>query len=265
MQPPESTRSITDYEHNSSAFGGYWSGAARQRRRLAYSAQTKIRRFRQMLRARGLAGRQGLSVFDQGFGAGDMLFAFPPGNTLAGVELSPVDVETARREAEQLGYQAVDLRPFEPGRPLPAEWLGRFDVLVSSHVLEHIKEPQPVLRELTTLLKPGGVACIIVPINERVGEDENHFHWFTEASFRAMLEESGLVVEEMHAVDRLWRVLCPVFYLRQRHPRSLWRVLAIIQNALTSPLPAWALTALDRLLALVGVHPRQCFAWCRRP
>ena len=264
MDQPKNTGKAADYEHNNAAFGGYWSGPARISRRLAYPAVTKIRRFRRMLAKSGLDRRAGLAVFDQGFGAGDMLFSFPKSSSIAGVELEQVDVETATLEAAKLGYARVDLRRFVPGQPVAPEWRGQFDVLISSHVLEHIQEPMPVLRELTGLLKPGGVACIIVPINEKVGEDANHFHWFTEQSFRGMLEGSGLIVQEMHSVDRLWRLLCPVFYRRQRHPRSIWRVLAILQNLLACPLPAGALAAIDRVLAWFGVQPRQCFAWCRR-
>jgi SAM-dependent methyltransferase len=265
MGAPINSPPGADYQRSCDAFGGYWSGADRKRRRLAYSAQTKIRRFRRMLRDRGLDRKTGIAIFDHGFGAGDMLFAFPVGTEIAGVELSQSDVEAARLEAMERGFYDADLRPLEPGLPMPSGWTGRFDLLISSHVLEHIQEPTPVLRELITLLKPSGIACIIVPINERVGEDENHFHWFTEESFRTMLEDAGLVVEEVHAVDRLWRLLCPVFYLRQRHPQSIWRLLAIMQNALTAPLPVWALAAIDRVLAVAGVPPRQCFAWCRRP
>jgi SAM-dependent methyltransferase len=254
-----------DYERNNSTFAGYWSGPARRRHRLSYPAITKVRRIRPMLSKRGLDRKPGIAVFEQGFGPGDMLFSFDPSATIAGVEISQIDVDTAAAEARERGFTKIDLRQFVPGKPLPQEWLGRFDVLISSHVLEHIEDPVPVMKELATMMKPGAVACVIVPLSEKAGEDPNHFHRFTEATFRQMLESSGLVVEEMHSVDRLWRALCPIFLRRLGRPYSIWRVLSVLLNAACSPLPSSALAGIDSILGVLGVPPGQCFAWCRKP
>lgn len=231
---------------------------------MAYAAQTKIKRFRPMLVRRSLADRTDLKVFDQGFGLGHMLFSFNPGCEIAGLELSPTAVASAQQEAQRRGFTKVDLRVFAPGEPYPKEWHGRFDVVLSSHVLEHIEQPAPVVKALVELLGPGGQACLVVPVNERPGEDRNHFHLFTPDSFRRLLEDSGLVIEEMHTVDRLWRVLCPVAYWQERSPGLLSRMCSVGVNALFGPMPHFMLRFIDRVLAVFGVPPRQCFAWCRR-
>lgn len=254
-----------DYLKNSDVFGGYWVQGGRRRRTMTYAAQTKLKRFRSLLRCWGVGHKSNFCVFDQGFGAGDMLFSFPIASALAGEELSPTDVEAATAEARRRGYTEVDLRVFQPGRLLPTEWQQRFDFVISSHVLEHMEAPADSMRELFKLLKPGGRACLVVPINEQPGEDENHFHWFTEASFCSLIRSTGFEVVEARAVDRLWALLAPVFYRRQRHPRSFWRVIAIIQNLATFALPNTVLTGIDRVLSKVGVPPRQCFVLCRRP
>jgi SAM-dependent methyltransferase len=40
-----------------------------------------------------------------------------------------------------------------------------YDVVICSHVLEHVPDDQRALREIYRVLKPGGFALILVPIN----------------------------------------------------------------------------------------------------
>ena len=40
---------------------------------------------------------------------------------------------------------------------------GQFDVILSSHVLEHIRDDRPAIRELGRVLRPGGWSVIMVP------------------------------------------------------------------------------------------------------
>lgn len=46
---------------------------------------------------------------------------------------------------------------------LPAELVGDFDVIVFSHVLEHLRNPEEVVASFLPLLKPGGQLVIAVP------------------------------------------------------------------------------------------------------
>lgn len=43
---------------------------------------------------------------------------------------------------------------------------GTFDLVVCVHVLEHIEREATALRELTRIVSPGGIAVVIVPIDE---------------------------------------------------------------------------------------------------
>lgn len=75
------------------------------------------------------------------------------------------------------GYEVVGLEPFSLGAPTRAEHLllrrepleraaptlGRFDVITLWHVLEHLKNPVEVLKQLAGLLAPGGVVIASVP------------------------------------------------------------------------------------------------------
>jgi SAM-dependent methyltransferase len=75
------------------------------------------------------------------------------------------------------GYDVVGLEPFSLGeeqregnlrlvrQPLEsaAATLGRFEVITLWHVLEHLRDPVPVLQTLKGLLAPGGALVVSVP------------------------------------------------------------------------------------------------------
>lgn len=45
----------------------------------------------------------------------------------------------------------------------PADWLGKFDVIVSTEVVEHLYDPRALPRLAKRLLKPGGVVLVTTP------------------------------------------------------------------------------------------------------
>jgi SAM-dependent methyltransferase len=260
MSSPNTTPG-RDYQRNVSEYDQFWS--QRFRRTHTYSNQTKLKRFRALIRRHGLLDKP-LRVFDQGFGLGAMLFAFPTGASIAGLEMSQSAVDAATVVARSKGYKEVDLRVFTPGVAYPSEWKGCFDLVISSHVLEHIAEPKPALAELLSLLKPGGFACIVVPINERPGEDLNHFHYFTVESFREFLTGSGLSLLEVLPCDRLHNLVKPLSSRLQRGPSKLDRVQSICFNLAFGFMPLVGMILIDRLLSLTSWKPCQCFALCRK-
>lgn len=249
-------------ERNVEEYRTHWSG--RFRRTYNYSTQTKVRRFRSLLRRRGLLQRDNLRVFDYGFGLGVMLFCFRRTCSIAGVELGAEAVCAARASALRRGYRDVDLRqgPFPDG--FPAEWVGRFDVVICSHVLEHLSEPKTVLSQLASLVSDGGSAVLVVPINESPGEDLNHFSCFSQDSFVKLVVESGLQPDLVFECDRLWDVIAPMAYAQQRRRSIGIRLVNLLINAGTCWIPNSGYSAVDGLLRPFGCRPRQLFAVCRR-
>lgn len=95
----------------------------------------------------------------------------------------------------------------------------RFDAIVLGDVIEHLRDPKPVLDDMITLLKPGGRLVISVPhvghIDVRLhllaGRweyqdigllDRTHLRWFTRASLRELLASIGCVATRMETVVR---------------------------------------------------------------
>ena len=54
--------------------------------------------------------------------------------------------------------------------PFPAD---HFDLLICSHVLEHVPDDRAAMRELFRVLKPGGLAILLVPMSARPTTDED--------------------------------------------------------------------------------------------
>jgi 2-polyprenyl-3-methyl-5-hydroxy-6-metoxy-1,4-benzoquinol methylase len=251
-----------DFERNQREYSGYWT--FRLRRRFSYSTQTKLKRFRHFAKQTGLLDLKDLSVFDQGFGLGRMLLMFQPSCSIAGTELSLEAVERAKEEAAQKGFKNIDFQVYTPGMNYPERWHGSFDLVISSHVLEHLQKPASALCELVSLLKPEGRALLIVPVNEKQGDDLNHFSCFTEQSFLGLVRDARLIPLMVCSCDKLWDVLAPFAARQQRNPAWWLRPLSIMLNLTTGLLPHWALRLSDEILGICGCKDRQCFVFCSR-
>ena len=89
---------------------------------------------------------------------------------------------------------------------------GSYDVVLCGDVLEHLRDPDAVVRRLVAKLRPGGALIVSVPnvahhelrlahLRGRfdyadIGPmDRTHLRFFTRRTLRALIEQAGLVVE----------------------------------------------------------------------
>lgn len=130
------------------------------------------------------------------------------GCQVSGVEYDPAAAEEARRHLDQL--VVGDLEQLD----LVAELGGaRFDVVVFGDVLEHLRDPLPVLRQARRLLAPGGYVVISIP-NVAHGAvrlkllqgsfdyqplgllDSTHIRFFTRDNLKALLHDAGFAATD---------------------------------------------------------------------
>ncbi|MEQ8355361.1 MAG: methyltransferase domain-containing protein [Kiloniellaceae bacterium] len=84
------------------------------------------------------------------------------------------------RALPNLRYRSLDL--FDPSADVQADLRdlpfdeGAFDLILSSHVLEHLIDDRPALGELVRILIPGGRAVIMVPYDSRLPQTEEGGH-----------------------------------------------------------------------------------------
>ena len=125
----------------------------------------------------------------------------------------------------------------------------RYDYILFADVLEHLRDPWKVLRESADLLKLGGRIIISVPniahaeilaslynndfSYAEVGiMDKSHLRFFTEATLREMIAESGLQICDLVPVTA--PVLpqgCGTRWNRTRVPAKLRKLLAVKEHA----------------------------------
>jgi SAM-dependent methyltransferase len=116
-----------------------------------------------------------------------------------GVEVSDFGVEFSRKE---LGIDVLQSTLQEAA--LPAE---SFDVVFSSHVLEHISAPREIVHEMVRIVRPGGALVCVVPtqftspayrfLGDLHGEGPpRHVSFFTRKSFNKLMD-----LEKLRVVD----------------------------------------------------------------
>lgn len=65
----------------------------------------------------------------------------------------------------------------------------KFDLIMSFHVIEHIRDPFSVMKNLSNMLKPGGVLLMHVPVDDQELSNMDHFHFFTNESCMCLMKQ----------------------------------------------------------------------------
>lgn len=182
--------------------------------------QRRLRHIRDLVRC-----RPGERVLEVGCGGGHVLRLFPEAQ-LVGVDVSEVMLDKARRNLA--GLEATLLHGELDDVGLDP---GSFDAIVCTEVLEHVVDPEAVLRSMAGLVKPSGRVVVTFPndnlINgikgvvkrtgltrlpplQRVewGGDHYHLHVWSVDEMRQLLSRFFTVREERFAPLRALPIRC---------------------------------------------------------
>jgi len=206
----------------------------------------------------------GLRVLDFGFGSGSLLLGFPESCRLCGVDVSDSAVQRADTDERFAVYAEARFLAVPEDRPelLPD---AEFDVIVTSHALEHVSDDERVLSELFRRLAPGGTLVVFVPIEE---PDYILFHR-RNYSLQSIAERITKAGFELRQVEGSMYVNGHVWKLLTIPSRRRWPVFGPAVDALRmlslGALPYALLRRLDRALFLLGVGARQALVVAERP
>lgn len=154
---------------------------------------------------------EGRRVYEIGCGGGWILKHFQElGCTVIGVDYDEAMVRQGRELGLDLRLGGCELLVPEP----------RADVIILSHVLEHIPDLQDFLAQVTALLAPGGVLYVCVPTLETLGSayghnlffylQNAHVYCFSLPTLTAVLERAGLSVTRLDDSAVLAAPVAPV-------------------------------------------------------
>lgn len=159
-----------------------------------------------------------IRIADFGCGRGwlsDVLSAF---GIVTGFDISEQAIANARRSFPGINFVCLDA-----SAPLPAEHHGKFDLVVSSEVIEHLEDQVAYVKNLSKLLATGGHFIITTPNGSwfdafyREGREswkQPIENWRTREQLCEMLTEQHLMCAWSTSFNSEW-----VFTMRPRNVR----------------------------------------------
>lgn len=142
---------------------------------------------------------RGVRVLDIGCGDG-MVKRLLPNCQVIGIDVEPAYTGALRGSAENLPFRE-----------------NRFDIVTCFDVIEHVPDQEKAIQEIKRVLKPGGLACLTVPLypwlwsehDEKVG----HIRRYYPGELKEMLCKNGFI----YVHDRLFfSILLPVVILARK-------------------------------------------------
>lgn len=188
------------------------------------------------------------TVLDVGCGGGNLAKKLAKKKCLViGLDIDPKVTKTAAEH-----YREIVIGDVEDQLTLRKLNKKKFDVIIFSDILEHLKDPENVLKNLVKFLATPGKVIISVPniafLTNRLlallgrfdytdwgTMDRTHLRFFTKKSISSLIKNTGLEIEKFDYVGNFTQL---PFYMRTLHPvfggRNWWRK---VENKITGLWP----------------------------
>jgi len=179
------------------------SGSSDTGAAVAYNTMPRTDIF-QAINERGLSPVRILSI-GAGCGATEEALKAQYGSYVVGIEVDQELASQARDRLDEIIVTDVETYEFPPD-------IGRFDLILCTDVLEHLRKPEALLDRVKRVLEPDGLVAICVP-NVRYWHaiytlvikgdwrysksglfDASHLRWFTRKSLDRLITQNGLEV-----------------------------------------------------------------------
>ncbi|MBA3921434.1 MAG: class I SAM-dependent methyltransferase [Nostocaceae cyanobacterium] len=195
-------------------------------------------------------------LLEIGCGTGQFLYMMQQRDwDCQGLEMS-ADATIFCRETYSLNVQegAVEDTNYEP---------NTFDVIVLSHVLEHLYNPHKVLEKLKAWLTPEGIIVLTIPNGKSwtaayfkqywSGYDvPRHYYTFTSSSLRKLAEKNGLDFRYCRTIYGSHSgIQTSLLIMDQVYPENFW--LQLLSSLLRNPLVTLILLPIHWIIDQLGL------------
>ena len=171
---------------------------------------------------RGVAIGPDDTVVDVGCGdGGNSVFCAERGAHVIAVDVDPQVIEGVSTRLAAVGPGTHETR-LSDGHALPVDD-GTASRVLCTEVLEHVADPEQLMRELYRIGKPGALYLLTVPdaLQENLQklvappiyfQAPNHIRIIEREEFPAMVERAGLVIEEQTQSGFYWSIWWALFW-----------------------------------------------------
>ena len=142
-------------------------------------------------------GGKPISILDYGSGWGSFLAKMSSKDILYCYDLSQNAMDMTCTALRRVGYNLNKASVDQEG------WISpdSFDLIVCSHVLEHVDDESSLLQSFRHALKDDGLLFLNVPINE-VWDDPKHVRVYSKGSLEGVLVENGFDAIDLFECDK---------------------------------------------------------------
>lgn len=137
-------------------------------------------------------------VLDVGCGDKPYRTLFPGAAHYVGIEHPAAVVHQDERAGRTFRHLVGIIDAFSDAAEIPFRDAS-FDACLCTEVLEHVPDPDRVLREIQRVLRPGGVLLVTVPFVGELHETPFDFRRFTSFGLRQSLERAGFAIERLRS------------------------------------------------------------------
>ena len=109
-----------------------------------------------------------------------------------------------------------------------------FDTIVLSDVLEHIRRPEDLIREMHRILAAGGRVIMNVPYYYGLHEQPFDYYRYTQYALRSMTEDAGFAVVELESIGGVPEIMTDLFSKTVRGVPVVGRPVAKLAQSFTS-------------------------------
>src|SRR5262249_28203117 len=136
----------------------------------------------------------GTRVLEIGGGVGNLTLQLVPRPTFVVSDINPLYLQTLRSLRQSRPYLALEYCDVTDRESLPHLSDG-FDTAICLNVIEHVQDDRGALRNIGSVLAPGGRAIVLVPQGQwnfgTLDEVLGHYRRYSKDSLGALAREAG--------------------------------------------------------------------------